>query len=93
MVNPKKITINLFLISIAVLFFGSIFKIMHLQWAEQIIILGGLIYIIFVFYCLAEIWASQKISATEKFIWLIFLFLIPIVTGLIYIFSQRKKML
>ena len=91
MVNPKKITVNLFLISVALMIFGALMKILHLQWCDEVLLLSIIVYIIFVFYCLAEIWASKKIQMTEKFIWLIFLFLIPIVTGLIYIFSQRKR--
>lgn len=93
MVNPKKITVNLFLISVALMFFGALMKILHLQWCDEILLLSIIVYIIFVFYCLSEIWASKKIQMTEKFIWLIFLFLMPIVTGLIYILSQRKKII
>lgn len=93
MVNPKKITGNLFIIAVVLMLLGSLFKLMHFQWCDQLIILSGLVYIIFVFYCLAEIWASKNIGIREKIIWLIFLILLPFITGLIYILSARKKII
>ncbi len=91
MLNPKKVTTNLFYISIALLFFGAVSKILHLHWSDGIVIAGGFFYIIFVFYCLNEIWSSKNIQVYEKIIWLIFLFMVPIISGIIYLFFQRKR--
>ena len=91
MVNPKKVTTNLFYISIAFIFFGIVAKTLQLQWSDQIFIAGGIFYIIFVFYCLNEIWSYKNIKVNEKGMWLIFLFMVPIISGIIYLFSQRKR--
>ena len=83
-----KIALNL---SISVLLIGILFIIQHWPYGNNLMTIGYLISIIYVFIGLVEIYKDEDKSIFEKGGWLIgFLILTPIF-GLIYYYTEIKK--
>ena len=72
---------------------GAFLKILHLPMAQLFItlsLLATLVYIICGFY---EIYGSDRIKATEKIMWTTGFIVLSIVTGLLYLFMGRPRIL
>ena len=77
--------------SISVLLIGALFKIQHWPYGNNLMTIGYLISIIYVFIGLFEIYKDEDKSIFEKGGWLIgFLILTPIF-GLIYYYTEIRK--
>ncbi|MGG7036705.1 MAG: hypothetical protein ACI7YS_16135 [Flavobacterium sp.] len=87
----QKIIPLLFIISFPLIIIGALFKLMHWQGSQIMLIMSLSSYALFAFLCLYEIANSKKIKGLEKLVWLIgFIFTFPI-TAIIYILSARKR--
>jgi len=76
---------------IAIVF--SFFKISHLTLYWPIIAIGVFATLIFMFLAIIEVVNSDQIKTSEKIMWTICLILLSNLTGFIYIFWGRKRIL
>jgi len=73
---------------------SSIFLTMnHRAGGYEIMAVGILPYLIFVISSISEVVKNQTVSKSEKNMWINGLILIAPITGLIYILSDRKRIL
>lgn len=90
--NKKIITLS-FALSLLIVLFGSLLKIMHWSFASEVIAIGLLSQLAFIILSLTEISKSDKIDGTEKIMWFIGFIFMGTITGLIYILSARKRII
>lgn len=85
--------VQIFWVSFAFQFIGPLFKIMHLPFAEELLIIGIISHYLVAILAMLEIWQSAKIERNEKIMWAIaFLFLGGLV-GLLYVLVGRKRII
>ena len=72
---------------------GLIFKIMHYQYSWTIIMVGLLAAILYTIIALFEIWSSKQILTAEKLMWTSGFIVMSGLTGLLYLFIARKRIL
>jgi hypothetical protein len=89
--NLNKILPAVFFLSIIIVLIGAFLKIQHFEGSHIVLIAGLLSQVILAFLCLYEIASSNKFSKTEQLIWLLSFIFLPILAGLIYILSVRKR--
>ena len=91
--DTKKILALSFALSILVVIFGALLKILHWPYAAEVMIIGLLSQLAFIILSLTEISKSNKIDGTEKFMWFIGFIFMGTITGLVYILSARKRII
>ncbi|HXH99115.1 MAG TPA: hypothetical protein VNI52_02515 [Sphingobacteriaceae bacterium] len=82
-----------FLLSLLVGIIGSFFKIMHLPGLIGFIIIGVVLTLVYIVSGLYEVYGSGKISKNEKVMWTIGFILFSFITGLLYLFMGRPRIL
>lgn len=90
MENKKTLPI-IFILSFAIIIIGALFKLMHWQGSETMLILGLTSQAVLAFGCLYEIFRSKKIELHEKIMWLVGFIFLSVIAGFIYIISARKR--
>ena len=88
-----KILPAIFVISLLAIPIGAFIKIERLPGAEYGLIIGLLLQVAFALCCLYEIKQSSKFSKGELLLWGIGLIAASLPVGLIYMLSERKKIL
>jgi L-asparagine transporter-like permease len=91
--DAKKIITLSFVVSLLLVIFGSLMKIMHWPYATEVLIIGLLSQFVFIIFSLTEISKSNKIDGTEKFMWFIGFICMGTIVGLVYILSARKRII
>jgi len=90
MKNNLKYT---YLTSMLVTIIGALMKINHIAFSDVFLGIGLIALLIFVIYAIIEVNRSKKISGSEKFMWNVGFVFFGSITGLIYIFSSRKRII
>lgn len=80
-----------FTISVVASIIGAILKIMHLEFADQILTLSLLFNLLFVVLSIYEVRQTHLLSFREKTMWTIALIFFPGISGLIYILVRDRK--
>ncbi len=83
-----------FFISLATSLVGALMKILHLPGADQLLIAGIVSNGVFVVTSLYEIWNSYRINKNEKIMWtiaFIFMGILGVIAGIVYLFIGRKR--
>jgi hypothetical protein len=70
---------------------GALMKINHVPFSNVFLAIGLIALLIFIIYAIIEVNRSKKISDSEKFMWNVGFIFFGSITGLIYIFSARKR--
>jgi hypothetical protein len=91
--NPSKTQIlgTTLLLYFVLLLAGTIFKIMHLPYAEVILIIMFCTAITFIALAVYEVIQSSRINMNEKIMWVIGLLFLGIIGSALYWFSGRKR--
>jgi len=89
----RKIIVISFAVSILSTLIGAFFKIMHWEYASEILVFGLLLSLIYIVMSLVEIFDSKKVDGLEKFMWLIGFIFISQITGFVYIILGRKRII
>ena len=71
---------------------GACFKIMHMQGADVLLIIGLISSVVFIATALYEINTSANIDAREKLMWTIGLMFMTGIAGIFYMVSRRRRM-
>ena len=82
-----------FVISFILITTGAFFKILHLPEGEMILIAGMVVALIYIAIALYEIYGSKRITMSEKLMWTISFIVFSPITGLLYYFSGRPRIL
>jgi hypothetical protein len=72
---------------------GAIFKIMHLSYLESVLVLGVILSVVYILLSIIEIIKSNRISNNEKTMWVICLIFLNGITGVLYYFMGRKRII
>jgi hypothetical protein len=92
MIN-KNLLITAYLLSLIVLITAVLFKILHMPFGEDFIIIALIVSVFFSVLSLYEIWTSKRIDQSEKIMWTISFIFFNSFAALIYILSARKRIL
>ena len=82
-----------FLISVVGILIGSVLKIMHSSFAEFLLPISIVFYIVFAVLALYEIYRSPNIETTEKIMWTIGLLFLGSIVGIVYLVAGRKRII
>jgi tellurite resistance protein TehA-like permease len=82
-----------FLISLLVGFIGAFLKIMHLPGGQIFIVISVILTVVYVISAFYEIYGSRRITMNEKVMWTIGFILLSTITGLLYFFMGRPRIL
>ena len=80
-----------FFISVVGILIGAVFKIMHFPYAELLLEISIVSYLIFAALALYEIYQSNKIETLEKVMWTIGLLFLGSIIGILYLVTGRKR--
>ena len=83
----------IFLLSILIGLVGAFFKILHLPGGHIFIVITVILTAIYVILGLYEIYGSNRIAMHEKVMWTIGFIFLSTVTGLLYLFIGRPRIL
>jgi uncharacterized membrane protein YfcA len=72
-------------------FIGSILKILHVEYLESILILGVILSVIYILLSLIEVAKSNRINNNEKLMWIVCFIFLNGLTGILYYFMGRKR--
>ena len=81
------------LLSIAVGLTRLLLKIMHISAGQIFIPLGLLFTLVYVIIALYEIYGSNRITVNEKIMWTAGFIILSAITGLLYLFMGRPRIL
>ena len=88
--NNNKVKYS-YLAGFALSIIGALMKIEHVNFSEIFLSLGILSLLLFIIMAVMEVNRSRKISDSEKFMWGVGLVFFGGLTGLVYVFSARKR--
>ena len=80
-----------FIISIIITFIGASLKIMHLEGAEALLIIGLLSTLVFIATAIYEVITSKQIDNFEKAMWTFAFIFLSGITGIIYFLVGRRR--
>ena len=80
-----------FFISVVGILIGSVLKIMHSPFAEFLLPISIVFYLVFAVLALYEIYQSPKIDTIEKIMWTVGLLFLGSIVGIIYLVAGRKR--
>lgn len=93
----KTVNLNIFkkafTISILLIIIGGNMKIAHLKFSSFFLIIGLISSIFYIIAGIHEVYKSKKIDNSEKAMWIIGFTFMSFVTGLLYIFYGRKRII
>ena len=82
-----------FLLSLLIGLIGAALKIMHLPGGQIFITISVALTVVYVVCGLYEIYGSNRITMNEKVMWTIGFILLSTITGLLYFFIGRPRIL
>ena len=80
-----------FILSLLIVLTGSVLKIMHWPAGTPLLMIGLVFTFIYIVTALFEIFNSRRINSSEKLMWLVGFLFFNLLTGILYIFSARKR--
>ncbi|HUH33119.1 MAG TPA: hypothetical protein VLZ28_04145 [Daejeonella sp.] len=72
---------------------GLVAKILHYSYRLNTIMVGIIAALLFTAIALFEVWSSKQVMITEKFMWTTGFIIMPGLTGILYLFTARKRIL
>lgn len=95
MMTPDNLIKPFFYFGYSLVFAFAALKITHtsINFDKEIAIAGSIAVIIFMALALIEIYRSRNIMLTEKIMWTVGFLFFNLVTGIIYFFFARKRVL
>ena len=91
--KQNKLLVYSYAVTTLTSFVGAYIKIMHLPGAELLLAIAFFFLVIFIITGFKEIWYSNRIPESEKTMWLIGFFFMSWITGLIYFWIGRKRVI
>lgn len=82
-----------FVVAYICLIIGLVGKVLHFPYSEIILIIAIVAGITYAAIALMEIWPSKQIETTEKLMWTTGFIFLNGITGLLYLFNGRKRIL
>ena len=84
---------SIYLISLFILIIGAVLKIHHVDGAKAVITIGIAVSSVFILFSVYEVNISKRIDRNEKLMWTVSLIFISSITGFVYVFSARKRII
>jgi uncharacterized membrane protein len=91
--HQNKLLVYSYIGSTLTSFIGAYIKIMHLPGAELLLAIAFILLVVFIVTGFKEVWYSNNIPESEKTMWLIGFFFMSWITGLIYFWIGRKRVI
>ena len=82
---------SIYLVSLFITIIGAVLKISHIDGAKAIISIGIVVSLVFILFSVYEVNISNRIDRNEKLMWTVGLIFISSITGFVYLFSARKR--
>ena len=82
-----------FIISLILGLVGIGLKLLHLPAGKAFIVISAILTLVYIIIALYEILRSQRITVTEKIMWTIGFIILSTLTGLLYFFLGRPRIL
>ena len=82
---------SIYLVSLFITIIGAVLKISHIDGAKAIISIGIVVSLVFILFSVYEVNISKQIDRNEKLMWTVGLIFISSITGFVYLFSARKR--
>jgi hypothetical protein len=79
-----------FFFGLLITFLGALMKLMHWANADTLLIIGVLIWLIFIVTALYEVNTSTRITRTAKLMWTVAFILMAGIAGIVYVLAGRK---
>lgn len=83
----------LFFSSVAITLTGALLKIMHLEYAQPLLIIGILLTLGYIVFGITEVINSKNIDKSEKIMWIVGFIFFGFITSIVYLVSGRKRVL
>ena len=84
---------SIYLVSLFITIIGAVLKISHVDGARAVITIGIAISMVFILFSVYEVNISKQIDRNEKLMWTVGLIFISSITGFVYVFSARKRII
>jgi len=84
---------SIYLVSLFITIIGAVLKISHIDGAKAIITIGIAVSMVFILFSVYEVNISNRIDRNEKLMWTVGLIFISSITGFVYVFSARKRII
>ena len=91
MKNKEVFIKSIYLFSLIFTITSAVLLIFHIDGSETLLKIGLVASIIFILVSIYEVWISKRIEGTEKMMWIVGLMCITSITGFVYVFSARKR--
>jgi len=91
MKNKEVFIKSIYLFSLIFEITSAVLLIFHIDGSETLLKIGLVASIIFILVSIYEVWISKRIEGTEKMMWIVGLMCITSITGFVYVFSARKR--
>jgi len=82
---------SIYLVSLFITIIGAVLKISHIDGAKAIITIGIAVSMVFILFSVYEVNISNRIDRNEKLMWTVGLIFISSITGFVYVFCARKR--
>lgn len=70
---------------------GAFMKLSHIEFSSEVMSIGIVSLVVFIFLSLSEIYKSTRIDGTEKFMWTVGMLLLSFFAGIAYLIWGRKR--
>ena len=91
MKNKKVFIKSIYLISLISSITAVVLNFSHIDGAGTLLTIGIIASLIFILFSICEVSFSKRIEGTEKMMWIVGLLCITSITGFVYVFSARKR--
>jgi hypothetical protein len=92
-INKDILIKTSFFVGLIVAFIAAFFKISHWAGVYPLLIVGLASSLIFMITAIYEVSGSTQIQKSEKIMWIVCIILICNLTGFLYIYSGRKRII
>jgi len=89
--NKEKLLRSSLFVSIGITILAVWFKLMHKPGADTLFLVSLFAAIVFIITATLEVSRSEKISRSERIMWIIGFIFLTSIAGLVYVLSARKR--
>ncbi len=89
----SNLFIPAFVISSIAIFTGALLKILHIPGATELLTIGLLLILVFIFSALYEIYSSNRINLSEKIMWTTAFIVFTMLAAILYLAVGRPRLM
>jgi len=82
---------SIYLVSLFISLIGAVFLISHIEGTGILMTIGFVVSLVFILFSIYEVNISKRIKSSEKLMWTVGLICFSSITGFVYVFSARKR--